>query len=156
MCYGPTDLARSSLIVMPTARNEHDRSNPAHSYVEQDCTKPERPVGIYSYVGSPSDNVARDGDFLFEEITGSLIGPKANGKWPEDFKRIEDRVVGKHRCYPRWRSLNERVGAREGFLSGWFKRVIRFLRIGGCVKPHSAGSGSSNPRSLRNERAFGG
>jgi hypothetical protein len=62
---------------------------------ELDCTKPERPVRFYSHWGSPLDTVGEDGDYILEELTGSLIGPKKNGKWPEDFVRIEGPVVGK-------------------------------------------------------------
>jgi len=125
---------------MQTAWNEHDPYNPAptiiSAYVEHDYTKPERPVRVYSYWGSPSDYVGEDGDFVFEEITGSLIGPKANGKWPEDFIRIEGPVIGKRGCFPRWRSPDKQVGASDRFLTGWFKIVIRLL-TGGRVKPHS-------------------
>jgi hypothetical protein len=106
--------------------------------VGHDCTKPERPVRVYSCWGGPSDYVGEDGDFVLEEITGSLIGPKANGKWPEDFIRIEGPVIGKRGCFPRWRRPNGRVGESERLLTGWFKIVIRFLLTGGRVKPHSA------------------
>jgi hypothetical protein len=126
---------------MQTARNEDDPYNPApainSAHVEHDCTKPERSVRVYSYWGSPSDYVGEDGDFVFEEITGSLIGPKANGTWPQDFIRIEGPVIGKPGCFPRWRRSDDRLGANEWFLTGWFKTVTRFLMSGGRVKPHS-------------------
>src|ERR1700722_5059686 len=86
-------LSTEPLLLMQRASNERDPSSTAplihRSYVEQGCSKPERPIRVYSYWGSPSENVGEDGDFVLEEITGSLIGPKANGKWPEDLMRIE-------------------------------------------------------------------
>jgi hypothetical protein len=55
---------------MQTAWNEHDPYKPAapainSAYVEHDCTKPERPVRVYSCWGGPSDYVGEDGDFVF-------------------------------------------------------------------------------------------
>jgi hypothetical protein len=93
-------------------------------------TKPERPVQIYSYWGSPADNVGEDGDFVFEEMSSSLIGPKENGKWPEDLRRIEGPVLGKHGCFPRWRSRKERTGKRERRILGRLRRLLRFFLIG--------------------------
>ena len=125
---------------MQTARNEYDPKDPAPAingaYVEQDCTKPERPIRVYSHWGDPSDNVGEDGDFVLEEITGSLIGPKANGRWPEDLIRIEDPVIGKPGCFPRWGTPDKRVGT-GGCLEAWFKIAIRFLLTGCRVKSHS-------------------
>jgi hypothetical protein len=127
---------------MQTARNRYDPKSPAPSinsaYFEHDCTKPERPVRVYSCWGSPSDYVGEDGDFVLEEITGSLIGPKANGEWPEDFIRIEGPVIGKVGCFRRWKSPDKQVHASERSLTGWVKIVIRFVLTGGRVKPHSA------------------
>lgn len=127
---------------MQTARNEYDPKYPAPSlnsaYVEQDCTKPERQVRVYSYWGNPSENVGEDGDFVIEEITGSLIGPKANGRWPEDLIRIEGPVIGKRGCFPRWRTPDKRVGTSEWLLTGWLKMVFRFLLTGSRVKSNGA------------------
>jgi hypothetical protein len=118
---------------MQRTRNEYDPKDPAPSinsaYVEQGCTKPERPIQVYSYWGNPSENVGEDGDFVLEEITGYLIGPKANGRWPEDFKRIEGPVIGRRGCFPRWRSPHKQAST-GGFLKARFKIVIRFLLTG--------------------------
>jgi hypothetical protein len=105
---------------------------------EIDCTKPERPVRIYSYWGSPLDNVGEDGDFVLEEISGSLIGPKENGKWPEDFVRIEGPVVGKRGCFPRWRSAERRKSTRKGLVIKSLKMIVWFLLTGGRVRTYGA------------------
>jgi hypothetical protein len=97
------------------------------SNVEVDCTKPERPIQIYSYWGSPLNNVGEDGDYVLEEISGSLIGPKKNGKWPEDFVRIEGPVVGRRGCFPRWRGAEKRNGRTGGHWARWFKILLRFV-----------------------------
>jgi len=142
---------------MRTARKEHDPSNQAHSinsaYVKRSRTKRENPVRVYSYSGYPSGNVGEDGDFVLEDLSGLLIGPKANGKWPEEVVKVEGQVVGRHGWYPRWRNPVKPADASEGFLTRGFTFVIRFLLIGGWVKPHSAGSRSSFLRSLRRDRA---
>jgi hypothetical protein len=98
--------------------------------VDSDCTKPERTVRIYSYWGSPLDSVGEDGDYVFEEMSGSLIGPKRNGTWPEDLIRIEGPVVGKRGCFPRWRSPEKQNGTMRGFCARWFKNILRFLLTG--------------------------
>jgi len=97
--------------------------------VDFDCTKPERPVRIYSYWGSPLDSVGEDGDYVLEEISGSLIGPKTNGRWPEDFVPIEGPVVGKRGCFPRWKSPQKR-NAIMWLCSKWFRSALRFLLTG--------------------------
>ncbi len=111
------------------AKSALDPLNPAPPVnppgVDLDCTKPERPVRIYSYWGSPLDSVGEDGDYVLEEISGSLIGPKANGKWPEEFVRIEGPVVGKRGCFPRWTSPETQD--RTTAWTKWFKNILRFL-----------------------------
>jgi hypothetical protein len=97
-------------------------------------TKPERPVQIYSYWGSPADNVGEDGDFVFEEMSGSLIGPKENGKWPEDLIPIEGPVLGKHGCFPRWRSRKEQTCKQESSFVSWLRSLLRFFSTGGGLK----------------------
>jgi hypothetical protein len=96
------------------------------SNIGTDFTKPERPVRIYSHWGSPLDSVGEDGDYVFEEMSESLIGPKKHGKWPEDFIRIEGPVVGKRGCFPRWRGSEKPIGTMRGL---WIRcrDILRFL-----------------------------
>jgi hypothetical protein len=108
------------------------------SDVEPDHTKPECPIHVYSYWGSPLDSVGEDGDFVLEEISGSLIGPKANGKWPEDLIRIEGPVVGKRGCFPRWRTPEKHLSTLEKLWAAFSNTLRRFLWLGGRVKPYSA------------------
>jgi hypothetical protein len=48
-----------------------------------DSTRVEKPVTVYSYVGTLADSFGSDGDFYVEEMTNVLYGPKAEGVWPE-------------------------------------------------------------------------
>ena len=100
--------------------------------VDLECTRPERPIRVYSYWGSPADNVGEDGDYVLEEITGSLIGPKVDGKWPEDLVKIEGPVVSKFGYFPRW-WRHEKPSAASGkglWWTAWFKMILRFLLTG--------------------------
>ena len=125
--------ARSLCPIMQATRTAPDNSNlrtitqPNLSDVQTDCTKPERPIRIYSYWGSPLDNVGEDGDYVFEEISGSLIGPKENGKWPETFIKIEGPVVSKRGFFPRWRNPAKPIARRRCFILIWLKSILRVL-----------------------------
>jgi hypothetical protein len=97
---------------------------------QSDCTIPERPVRIYSYWGSPIASVGEDGDFVFEEISGTLIGPKMKGEWPEDLIRIEGPVVGKRGCFPRWRGSEKQNRTMTERWVKWLKNALLFLLAG--------------------------
>jgi hypothetical protein len=49
-----------------------------------DHTSPEPPIRIFSYVGTPTNGFANDGDYYIDELVNVLYGPKTNGEWPED------------------------------------------------------------------------
>ena len=85
-----------------------------------DITHPERPVQVYSYWGNPSPSIGHDGDFVLEEITGTLIGPKENGQWPDEMVRIEGAALGRCGHFPRWKRAAETIASREG---RWTHRV---------------------------------
>ena len=65
-----------------------------------DPTKPEPSVQVFTYIGTPSDTIGKNGDYYLEEDTNILYGPKVDGVWPEDGYTINGPVLRRKKKGP--------------------------------------------------------
>lgn len=98
---------------------------------EFDSTRVDKPVTVYSYVGTLADDLGKDGDFYVEEMTNVLYGPKADGVWPE----VGISAAGL--CKRSWigvsraRMSKAQQESQRGGPIVWLQRFLRSIRLSG-------------------------
>jgi hypothetical protein len=87
----------------------------------KDHTSPEPQIRIFSYVGTPTNTFAEDGDYYVDELTNLLYGPKTDGVWPEN--GIPAIGVCKRSVY----GIRAAPSRQSEFKNGRLSRGARFL-----------------------------